>query len=107
MRKLSYEEDLFRRTRRQQLQQLLMQGPISPQEIAYKYGADMGEILDDLRHVAKTCRVKGLDMRIIPARCEKCGFEFREKSDVRCPSKCPKCKSEWIKQPMFFIQEKN
>jgi len=40
------------------------------------------------------------------AQCKKCEFKFEERSKIRKPSKCPKCKSEWIMAPLFSIKSK-
>lgn len=39
---------------------------------------------------------------IKPAYCKKCGYVFE--SEIKIPSKCPRCKSEWIEEPRFKIE---
>ena len=43
-------------------------------------------------------------LKINPAYCRKCNFVFKERSKISKPSKCPRCKSEWIEAQMFSIQ---
>ena len=42
-------------------------------------------------------------LKIKPAQCKKCSFTFKERSKVKKPGRCPKCKSEWIMAPLFRI----
>ena len=51
--------------------------------------------------------VKGeAELIIDPATCKGCGFQFRERSRIKTPSKCPRCRGERIMPATFFIQEK-
>jgi len=54
-----------------------------------------------LKKIEKICRKKGKRLVIIPARCLKCGYTFK---GIHLPSKCPKCRSEWIEEPIFYIE---
>lgn len=43
-------------------------------------------------------------LSIEPARCIGCGFEFRGRSRVAKPSRCPECRSERIDPPRFWVE---
>ncbi len=84
--------------------------PLSAQEIALELGLDPrhGEklVYEHLKHIAKTIRrqSKGkLSLYMIPPRCRNCGYVFRDLDKPRKPSKCPRCKSQRIDQPLFKI----
>lgn len=88
-------------TRREEIIGLLEKGPISPYNIANKFGTTLKEILEDIKHVKLSIKPKQLKM--VPAYCKKCGFVFKERSRIKTPTKCPKCRGEWIEKEKLFI----
>lgn len=68
------------------------------------------DVYDHLQHIAKSvkARSKGKEyLAMDPPVCRKCGFVFKELSKPKKPSKCPRCKSEWISPPRFLIVRKD
>ncbi|AHL21930.1 putative transcriptional regulator containing an HTH domain fused to a Zn-ribbon [Thermococcus nautili] len=61
-------------------------------------------ILEDLKAIQKILRREGKVLLVKPAECRKCGFVFRP--EINIPSRCPRCKSEWIEEPRFMIAER-
>ena len=61
-------------------------------------------ILEDLKAIQKSLRRVGKVLLVKPAECRKCGFVFRP--EINIPSRCPRCKSEWIEEPRFMIAER-
>ncbi len=88
-------------TRRQEIIEMLEKQPMSINQLANLYKMKIDELLEDFPHIKKTIHPKKL--KITPAVCRKCGFVFKERTKVRAPSKCPRCRSEWIEEPMFKI----
>jgi predicted Zn-ribbon and HTH transcriptional regulator len=41
-----------------------------------------------------------------PARCQQCGFVFRERRRLTCPSRCPTCRSEAICPARYGITDR-
>ena len=79
--------------------------PLSAKEIALELGPDNEKIIyDELKHVAKSVKRMGLTLYIQPAYCKKCGYVFKD-AKIKKPSKCPKCKSQWIEPPRFIIRK--
>jgi len=79
--------------------------PLSAREIALELGIDSERLVyEELKHVAKTIKRRGLTLYIQPAYCKKCGYVFKD-AKIKKPSKCPKCKSQWIEPPRFIIRE--
>jgi predicted Zn-ribbon and HTH transcriptional regulator len=91
-------------TRRTEIIEMLQKEAISAQEIANIYGVILPEIEEDLQHIAKTV-LPDFELRMYPAVCKKCGFVFKERSRIKKPSKCPKCKGESIEFPKFKLEE--
>jgi len=57
------------------------------------------EVYNHLEHVMKSLRGT---LGIKPPECLACGFTFTKRKAVRAPSRCPLCKSEHIKEPLYF-----
>ncbi|WP_456329285.1 transcriptional regulator [Archaeoglobus sp.] len=57
------------------------------------------EVYSALVKVSRVLKRKGKKLVMQPPRCKKCGFEF----DKPNPTKCPRCKSQWIEEARFFI----
>lgn len=82
--------------------------PLTVDDIINELGLDLrpNEIYEHLRHIAKTVRRLSngeivLVMR--PPICRKCGYVFKDIDKPKKPSRCPRCKSEWIEPPAFKI----
>jgi predicted Zn-ribbon and HTH transcriptional regulator len=91
-------------TRREEMEQLLKERPWTPKELADHFGADINEIVEDLAHVKRSVRPP-LKFKFQPSRCRSCGFMFEERSKLKTPSKCPRCKGESIDDARFFIRQ--
>jgi predicted Zn-ribbon and HTH transcriptional regulator len=61
-------------------------------------------VLDNLQHIQRTLLKENSRLTIIPAECRKCGFVFRKREKLKKPGKCPVCRSEMIKEPLFSIE---
>ena len=88
-------------TRRQQIIEILLKEEKSAQELANYFRVELSEIPGDLFHVEKSIKPRKLKSK--PAFCKGCSFVFRERSRVKKPTKCPRCKSEWIEAQRFWI----
>ena len=86
--------------------------PLSASEIAAMLGLPPGserEVYEHLRHVAKTVwRSSGgrQALYMIPPQCRNCGYVFKDLDKPRKPSKCPRCGSQRIEPPRFYIAER-
>ncbi len=98
-------------TLRKRIIRLLMESrrPLTAREIAELLGLPPREerrIYEEIRHAAKTlARTSNLRIYMIPPRCAKCGYVFKDLDKPRRPSRCPRCKSERIEPPAFYIAE--
>ncbi|MHA1772038.1 MAG: transcriptional regulator [Candidatus Thorarchaeota archaeon] len=93
-------------TRRERIAQLLEESdhPLTAQDIAEVLGLENRNVVfEDIEHIAKSAKREGKRVLIRPASCGKCGYVFTPKSAKR-PSRCPKCKSEWILLPGYLIR---
>jgi predicted Zn-ribbon and HTH transcriptional regulator len=95
------------KTMREKIADILsnLEKPTGIAEIVREVSADTmhpESLIDDINHVLKTLKAKGITFHILPATCRKCNFTFKAtKMEIKIPSKCPKCKGELINPPMI------
>ena len=92
-------------TRRQQIRDMLREEPQSLQHLANHFRVEMREISEDIGHIRQTLKGEE-DLVMQPAECRKCGYLFKERSKLKKPSRCPRCKHERIVPPVFSLREK-
>ncbi|MEM0089252.1 MAG: transcriptional regulator [Archaeoglobaceae archaeon] len=83
---------------------LLEEKPMTVRQIILALDLDPSmekEVYEKLKKASKVLKRRGKKLLISPATCRKCGFEFESIK----PSKCPKCKSEWIEPAKFFVSK--
>lgn len=91
-------------TRREEIEELLRQRPWTPKELADYFGAPMNEIIEDLEHVRRGTQNPFI-FKYQPPKCRDCGFLFKERSKMKTPSKCPKCRSESMDDGRYFVRQ--
>ncbi|MFX1262665.1 MAG: transcriptional regulator [Promethearchaeota archaeon] len=95
-------------TRRERISELLEQTdiPLTAQDICNVLDIrNRATVYEDIEHIAISVKNKGKELLIRPASCGKCGYTFAKRKSAKRPSKCPKCRSEWILQPAYVIRE--
>jgi predicted Zn-ribbon and HTH transcriptional regulator len=99
-------------TRREKIYKILneIEEPKTAEEIANMLGLSRREaktIQEDIEYLMKSVKRRSGSAEIIemiPARCSSCGYVFRDRDKVKRPTKCPRCKSERIQGPWFFLK---
>ncbi|WP_456367953.1 transcriptional regulator [Thermococcus sp.] len=95
-------------TRRERIISLLEERDYSPSELARTLGlrgkGSVKTVLEDLKAIQRIVKREGKVLLIKPAECRRCGFVFRP--EIKIPTKCPRCRSEWIEEPRFKIEAK-
>lgn len=95
-------------TRRERIISLLEERDYSVSELAQVLGikgkGSKRLILEDLKAIQKILRREEKVLLVKSAECRKCCFRF--KPEINIPSRCPRCKSEWIEEPRFKIEPK-
>jgi len=77
---------------------------MSAREISGEVHISEKEVLYNLQYIQKTLRKEKSHLRVIPAECRKCGFIFKKRERFKKPGKCPVCRGEMIKEPLFSIR---
>lgn len=89
-------------TVRQQIADMLRQ-PRTSSSIAHELKLTHEEVDDHLKHLIRSARASGQDIRVEPARCRSCGFTF-SKDKILKPGKCPECKGTRLYEPLIQIK---
>jgi len=87
-------------TIRQELLKLLDGNTLQIGTISKELGESEKEIYDYLHQLNETNKLS-----IVPAECGKCGYKYENRRKVKKPSKCPRCKSTYIKQPEYTLRK--
>ncbi len=90
-------------TLRKRIAEALKREPLDSSGISRLLGIREREVLDHLKHVARSAGQKRFVVE--PARCRECGFSFKKRTRLNTPGHCPLCKSESISPPAFRIVE--
>ncbi|QPD06156.1 MAG: hypothetical protein Nkreftii_003930 [Candidatus Nitrospira kreftii] len=92
------------RTVRQRLIDLLLETPLTSDQLARALAIPERQVEEHLVHVVKTVsRDSSRRFVLDPSSCLACGFVFRDRTRVTRPSRCPHCRSEGISSPRYHI----
>lgn len=101
--------ELDMQTRRERIAELLEETeiPLTAQDICNALDIKSRSVVyEDVEHISISVKNKGKHLLIRPASCGKCGYVFSKRKSAKRPSKCPKCRSEWILLPAYVIRNK-
>lgn len=93
-------------TIRQEIIAQLLQGPCSARDLSAAAKIPEREVYGHLEHIQKSLEATEQQLLLIPAECKKCGFVFAKREKFKRPGKCPVCRGESIREPLFTIEEK-
>ncbi len=88
-------------TVRHEIISLLERGSFSAKEISPEVSVSEKMVYDHLDHIRHK---KGLHLVVKPAECRKCSYTFIKRERLKKPGRCPVCKGEFIKAPLFSIE---
>jgi len=89
------------KTIRQSIIEMLSQEALSTLDLSVKLGIKEKEISYHLEHIRSSIKPK--KFLIKPSYCKNCGFKFAKRDRLTPPSRCPRCKDEYIENPIFSI----
>jgi len=92
-------------TIRRQIIAILKAGMISAKDISSEVRISEKEVYEHLEHIRRTTNKKDRRFELTPAECAKCGFIFSKRDRLKKPGRCPVCKAELIREPLFSIEE--
>ncbi len=91
-------------TIRQEIMLLLQDGMYTAREISARTRVSEKEVIDHLEHIRTSLHDKGKRIRLVPATCKGCGFEFHKRERLTRPGRCPVCKGEQIREPRYTME---
>ncbi|NOZ70149.1 MAG: transcriptional regulator [Deferribacteres bacterium] len=91
-------------TVRQEIISAITDRPLSIKYISAAVKISEKEICAHLRHIGRTVTNRGQRLVITPAECRKCRFVFQKRKKLKRPGRCPVCRAETIKEPLFEIR---
>lgn len=89
-------------TRRQQIATWLTERAYTLDELVRACGVSKAVVAEDIRHIARSLP-PSRRLRVEPSTCRRCGFTFSKRDRVTDPSRCPRCRNEWISPQAFQI----
>ena len=93
----------MQQTLRQTIIAALAESPMTAKEISTLVGIPEKEVFSHLEHVQKTLHKTNQHLKIQPAVCRKCGFEFVKRARFTKPGRCPQCHGTSIEEPVFVL----
>jgi predicted Zn-ribbon and HTH transcriptional regulator len=96
-------------TKREAIAELLERAayPMTADEICLQLDIKKRSIVyEDIDHISRSVKRENKELLIRPASCGKCQFVFRVGKTSKAPTKCPKCRSQWILAPAFVIRHR-
>ncbi|MFX1237867.1 MAG: hypothetical protein ACFFAS_05170 [Promethearchaeota archaeon] len=62
------------------------------------------QLITDIISISKSLKKQNKILKILPASCVACGFQFvQKKNEFKIPSKCPKCRQQRIEWPSLRL----
>jgi predicted Zn-ribbon and HTH transcriptional regulator len=92
-------------TVRQRIIELLSEGEMDARELSREVSVREKEVYDHLTHIARSLAAKGSTLKIRPARCLSCDYEFKDRRRFTRPGRCPRCKQSHLQSPSFYIND--
>jgi predicted Zn-ribbon and HTH transcriptional regulator len=87
---------------RKDLIEMLRGNPMTVKQISRITGQSVADTVCDLEHVLESVKHLEVEAEIMPAVCRKCGFQFSTEKLAK-PSRCPRCNSSWLTEPLIAI----
>ncbi|NHI84355.1 MAG: HTH domain-containing protein [Candidatus Thorarchaeota archaeon] len=95
------------KTRREKIKDLLEKTaqPLTAQELCNILEIQScSTVYEDIEHIAQSVKAEEKELLVRQASCGKCNYVFSSRKAAKKPSKCPKCRSEWILSPAYIIR---
>lgn len=91
------------RTTRQRIADHLRREPAAASQLASEFEITTDAALSHVEHVARSLADTDEELLVAPPECRDCGFDRFDDLTNR-PSRCPRCKSEDVDEPVFTVE---
>ncbi len=92
-------------TIRQDIIELMKQGPVTPFDLSGILRISEREAAFHLAHALESASSRYL-IEVTPAHCKSCGFIFQDRKKVGKPSRCPRCRATRVEAAAYMVREK-
>jgi predicted Zn-ribbon and HTH transcriptional regulator len=82
---------------------LLSEGECTARELSQTLGIREKEVYDHLYHIARSVTAQNRRLKVLPSGCFACGYVFDNRKRFTKPGRCPRCKSERIREPGYRV----
>lgn len=79
-------------------------GPRGLDELSRELGVSEKELPDAIEKLRRTLEHSSERLHVEPSRCIACQFELTGRTRAKRPSRCPRCSSERLTRPRFWIE---
>ena len=92
------------KTIRKDIIEILEKEKHTVKQLSDYFGVPVADIIEDLKHIRQT--LKPMHRKLVEQNplCKHCGFDFRNREKLSRPSRCPRCRSEDITEPVFWVE---
>ena len=90
-------------TIRQEIISYLKRGPLTIRDISQSAGIMEKDVFHHLEFIEKTVRTQKNRIQMEPYYCLNCGFEFKNRKNIKKPGKCPACRGGRVAPAIFWI----
>jgi predicted Zn-ribbon and HTH transcriptional regulator len=91
-------------TIRRQIIEILKKDSLNALDLSKLIGVREREVYDHLAHIQRTITSKKVNFIITPSRCLTCGYDFKQRSRLTKPGRCPLCKGTRLTRPKYRIE---
>jgi predicted Zn-ribbon and HTH transcriptional regulator len=91
-------------TIRKQIISVLEHKECDARMISQQLGIREKEVYSHMPYIIRSVSAMGKALTLIAARCNACGYQFKDRKKTSKPGRCPKCKKERIDPPRFTIK---
>ena len=85
------------------MRDLLLESEMDVRQLSQTLRLPEKDVYPHLAHVRRSTSRRRQRLRIRPACCRSCGYEFSDRRRLTTPSRCPRCKHERVDPPSFRI----
>ena len=92
------------KTLRQHIMALLSGAESSAPQLAAALQIKEKEVCEHLAHISRSLSAAGRKLHVHPSTCRKCNYVFKDRRRLTRPGRCPRCKSTYLTEPLFRIE---
>lgn len=101
---MTQEDEVGRRTTRQQMMRLLALRECTALELSAALRIREKEVYEHLGHVQRSVAAQHGRFHVRAAECLECHYIFADRRRLTTPGRCPRCRGEHIQDPKYRVE---